>query len=164
MDKIIGRVSSYNILNNIVPGAILYFLIQWYWGVEVLGLNVVESTFLYYFLGMIISRIGSVIVEPICKRIKWIEFTNYRNFVVASKKDEKIEILSETNNLYRTMLTMFLVLLLGEAFIWLCENIRWIYCVEKETIAICLFLLFAASYKKQTKYVNNRIDANRKGE
>ena len=164
MNAIISRISSYNILNNIVPGAILYLMMRLYWGIEVQDINVIERALLYYFLGMVVSRIGSIFVEPICKRIKWIEYVDYEVFIAASKKDKKIDEISETNNLYRTMLAVFLVLLIGKGFIGICKSVSCIDSNKKEIIAVVLFILFAVSYKKQTNYLNKRVNKNQKGE
>lgn len=164
MNAIISRISSYNILNNIVPGAILYLMMRLYWGIETQDINVIESALLYYFLGMVVSRIGSIFVEPICKRIKWIEYVDYEVFIAASKNDKKIDEIFETSNLYRTMLAMFLVLLIGEGFIEICKSVNCIDSNKKEIIAIVLFIIFAVSYKKQTNYLNKRVNKNQKGE
>ena len=60
---------------------------------------------MYYFIGLIIIRIGSLAIEPALKRIRFVKFTSYTEFVKALKSDSKIDILSEINNYLRSLLT-----------------------------------------------------------
>lgn len=163
MEKFFDKISSYNLLNNVLPGAILCYLINIYWDTNILGSNIIESIFIYYFIGVIISRIGSVIVEPFCKKCKWVEFADYNKYIVASRNDSKLEILSETNNMFRTMLAMCLLLLVGKLYLYVCLKIQFVKIVEKEILLFALSILFACSYRKQTKYIKSRVDKDLQG-
>ena len=68
--------------------------------------------FLYYFLGLVVSRFGSLVIGPLLKSFSFIKFADYRAFIDASKKDTQIEVLSEANNSYRTLCALFSLLLL----------------------------------------------------
>ena len=72
--------------------------------------------FLYYFIGLIISRIGSLILEPFLKLIKFVRFADYEDYVMASKSDPKIDLFSEQNNMYRTLCSLFIMLILFKIF------------------------------------------------
>ena len=106
---------------------------------------------------MVISRIGSVIVEHICRKINFVKFAEYGEFLKASKKDDKIDILSETNNTYRTMLSLTLVLLVTKLYIFISSKCEPLEAWTPFVIIIVLFLLFAFSYRKQTSYVRKRV-------
>lgn len=163
MEKFLDKLSSYNLLNNMLPGAVSCFLINIYWNKNLLGSNIVESLFIYYFIGMVVSRIGSVIVEPMCKKCKWVKFADYGQYIAASKNDSKLEILSETNNTFRTMLAMCLLLLVGKFYFYICSKVQFAKNVEADILLIALAVLFACSYRKQTRYVKNRVDRDSNG-
>ena len=62
MESLLEKISSYNILNNLIPGAVFVFLGKL---LDIISLpldGIVESIFIYYFCGMIISRIGSLVI------------------------------------------------------------------------------------------------------
>ena len=47
--------------------------------------------------------VPTVIIEPILKKTNFVKFRDYPDYINASKKDGKIELLSEVNNTYRTL-------------------------------------------------------------
>lgn len=158
MDKFIEKISSYNILNNILPGTIMVYLIKWIYQIELSANNLVENLFLYYFVGMVVSRVGSVIIEPIAKKAKLVKYAPYDEFISASKKDEKINILLETNNIYRTFLAVLFIslLLLFHSYI-LIDKLKMSNETSTTIIFLALLILFASAYRKQTQYIYNRI-------
>ena len=64
IESLLEKLSSYNLLNNLLPGAIFCYLLKTIVNIDISN-NIVEDLFVYYFIGMIISRIGSIIIEPI---------------------------------------------------------------------------------------------------
>ncbi|QAT61993.1 hypothetical protein EQM13_10545 [Acidilutibacter cellobiosedens] len=158
MERFLDKISSYNLLNNLLPGVILCFLIRKRIKYSLLlGNSLVENLFVYYFIGIVVSRFGSVVVEPICKKLKIITFMPYDNFVLASYKDPKVDILSETNNTYRTFLSLFIVY--GIFIIWnaLIRDCLFIKRWQNLFLCMALIILFALSYNKQINYINRRI-------
>lgn len=124
--------------------------------------NVFISVFFYYFAGLIVSRFGSLVVEPLLKKISFLKFADYGDFIVASKNDQKIEIFSETNNMYRTFCSMFILLLLLKLYFYI-ESITTSLQEWNSYIIIGLLLvLFLYSYKKQTNYIRKRIELSKK--
>lgn len=160
MEKFLDKLSSYNLLNNLLPGAASCFLMKIYWSKNILSSNVVENMFICYFIGLVISRVGSVIVEPICKKIKWVVYADYKQYISASNEDSKLDILLEINNMFRTMFAMCFVLLIGKLYIYICLTVKVIGVFEKEIVLFGVFLLFAYSYRKQTKYIKRRVENN----
>ena len=119
--------------------------------------------FMYYFVGMIISRIGSLFVEKALKKIefdgkKFLIFADYKDYIDACKDDPKIEILSEVNNTYRTIIAAFISF--GAVLIY--DNLEKNCSCANEIIGILvgIFVLFVfiTSYKKQTGYIRKRVD------
>lgn len=160
MKEILDKLTSYNLFNYLLPGVIFAILVTEVTDYMMIQENIVIGAFLYYFIGMTVSRIGSLIVEPILKKTGIIKFADYKDFVAASKKDSKIETLSESNNTYRTFISMFLSLLIVKGYNQL-EN-KWDWLKENQPILMPIFLLiiFLLAYRKQTNYVTKRIKSN----
>lgn len=161
MDKILEKISSYNIFNYLFPGIVFCVVCDKYFSIPLLQETIVDGIFLYYFVGLVISRIGSVFIEPTMKKLGLLEFSEYSDFVQASKTDSKIEILSEANNMYRTILSMIVIIGLTV----LCNEglQQWPeYTTHVKYILIGLLLvIFLFSYVKQTNYITKRVLANK---
>ena len=157
MKEIIDRLTSYNIFNYLLPGTIFIGLGDTLTSYSLIQDNILIALFLYYFIGLIISRIGSLTLEPLLKWIKFVKFAPYEDYVEASKLDPKIEIFSEQNNMYRSlcMLSIALILLKIYDLVWSSgslDNVAIIF-----IILVGFLILFLFSYRKQTKYVVKRV-------
>jgi len=120
--------------------------------------DLLVGAFVYYFLGLIISRIGSVLVEPVLKKVGFVEFSSYQDYISASKKDGLFPTLSEANNMYRTFVSLFLYLL--RVYDWMASKLPVFKEWEIAILVIGLFALFLLSYKKQTAYISKRVKHN----
>jgi len=162
MKDLLDKLSSYNIFNYLLPGVIFVVLAEGLTAFHFIQKDIVLGVFFYYFIGLIISRLGSNVIEPLLKRAKFIKFSSYEDFVSASKKDEKLNILSEANNMYRTFCSLFSLLILLMAYELLLN--RFPFMGEWNTVVLVLGLLglFCFSYKKQTQYITKRIESTDK--
>jgi hypothetical protein len=157
---LLDKISSYNLFNYLLPGIIFVCIAKYFPGYNFVQENEFIGVFLYYFIGMVISRFGSLCIEPFLNWTSFVKFADYRNYIAASKKDEKVDLLSEVNNTYRTILAMFIILLLLKIYkhfqaLWtISNNVTYLILV------LGLIIMFLFSYRKQTKYVKLRIDAN----
>lgn len=161
MKELLGKISSYNLFNYLFPGIVFVVLLK-----EITHYNLVqESTFLgaflYYFIGLCISRFGSLIIGSILKKITFIKFTDYSDYIYASDADDKIELFSEINNVYRTLISMFTLLLLTKLFQWISSDWNWSYSTSLTVLIGILLILFIFSYKKQTGFVVSRVNARK---
>ena len=157
MEKIIEKMDSYNIFNYLLPGAIFDYMFEILFHMKLVQGNIVENLFVYYFLGMILSRIGSIIIGPICKKIKWVKFADYVDFIKASEKDDMVKLLSEVNNTYRTLLSGGIVLIVFKIYFFIVEKLSISNDINKIIAIVFIVVLFALSYRKQTKYFANRV-------
>lgn len=107
MKELLEKLSSYNIFNYLLPGTLFATFVDGMTSLKVLQEDIVVGAFLYYFLGSVVSRVGSLIIEPILLSMKFVDYAPYAAFVQATKVDAKIEILSEQNNMYRTFIALF---------------------------------------------------------
>lgn len=164
MEKFIEKLSTYNILNNILPGVVFSYFSNKLLGIQMVDSSIIENLFIFYFIGMVISRVGSIIIEPVCMKFKIVKYAQYKDYVNACKKDEKILVLLETNNIYRTMVALGILLLLFQLFLLLKEFWCWFSFASNWIIIGSLILLFGFSYRKQTKYIRDRVEEACRGE
>lgn len=158
MEKFIEKVSTYNILNNILPGIVFCYLVEKLFGLNMVEYSVIENLFIFYFIGMTINRVGSIIIEPICKKIGIVNCAPYGEFVNASKRDEKILVLLENSNLYRTMVALCILLLMVKLFLFFKDKFHCFSILSDWIVIVCIIILFVLAYKKQTKYIHDRIN------
>jgi hypothetical protein len=162
MKELFDKLSSYNIFNYLFPGILFSFILSKVSSYNLIQGDLLIGAFLYYFIGLIISRIGSLLVEPILKKIKFLKFSDYNKFVSASKLDPKIELFSEVNNMYRTICSMFLLIICFRLYELISNYFPCIKNLNEIILIIFLFVLFIFSYRKQTNYITRRIEANQK--
>jgi len=156
MSELLSKLSSYNIFNYLLPWILFASISEKLTGYNLIQEDAIVWAFIYYFIWLIISRIGSLIIEPALSQINFVEFEKYEAFLKAEKKDSKIEILSETNNMYRTLIALFVLLIC----LVLYENIVNYYnlwFLNHYILIIGLLVMFLLSYKKQTSYITKRV-------
>lgn len=158
MDKILDKLTTYNIFNYLLPGIIFVILFKYYIGKSIIIENNFIGAFLYYFIGMSISRIGSLIIAPITKSIKLVQYSKYEDYISASANDNKIELLSEVNNMYRTIMALLFVLLLAKIYFFIETKYEFSITTSKTLLIITLTSLYVFSYRKQTAFIKQRID------
>jgi hypothetical protein len=160
MKDILEKLSTYNIFNYLLPGVIFVIIAREFSGYNFIQNEILLSGFLYYFIGMIISRFGSVIIEPILKKITFLKFEDYKNYVIASKKDTKIELLSEVNNSYRTICSMCVLLIILNLYSVFNSNKNVSIEPDFYIIISTILIMFLFAYRKQTNYITKRIQSN----
>lgn len=154
MEALLKIIKSYSIFTTLYPGYLFVVFCEENIQNYIIALHE-KSIFLgvcvCYFIGTLINRIGSLVVEKILQKINFLNFAEYGDFIEAANKDEKIDVLSQTNNMYRSMVAVFLVLIIMRVLpIDVLEFIeKWFVCI--------LFVVFLLSYRKQTEYVVKRV-------
>jgi hypothetical protein len=159
MNELIEKISSYNLFNYLLPGILFVIITKAFFGYSFNQENIVISVFVYYFIGLVISRFGSLIIEPLLKKISFLKFADYKNYISASKADPKIEIFSEANNMYRTFCSMFILLLFFKLYNFIVLTFVSLQKWNSYIMIGLLLILFLWSYKKQTEYIRKRIES-----
>jgi hypothetical protein len=159
MTELFDKISSYNLFNYLLPGVLFAVVASKLTHYSFLGYEVVVAAFLYYFIGLVVSRFGSLVVEPVFRSTGFVKFSDYKSFVEACKKDPKIELLSEVNNMFRTLCSLFVLLVLLKLYERLGVRWPWLERFHVVVLIVLLFVTFAFAYRKQTEYVNKRIKA-----
>lgn len=157
MSEFLSKLSSYNIFNYLFPGVLFAAIGNEITSYALIQKDIVIGVFIYYFLGLVVSRIGSLVIEPLLKRAGIVKFASYKDFVSASQVDEKIELLSEVNNTYRTLISLFVCLLALKAFEIVSVYLNIDSTLYLITATILLIWLFIYSYRKQSNYITQRI-------
>lgn len=157
MNEFLSKLSSYNIFNYLFPGVLFAAIGNEITSYPLIQKDIVIGVFIYYFFGMVISRVGSIIIEPLLKWTGVINFASYKDFVIASKFDEKIDLLSEVNNTYRTLISLFICLLALKCFEFIINYLSIGSTLYQILTIFFLILLFIYSYRKQSNYITQRI-------
>lgn len=160
MNDLLGKISSYNLFNYLFSGVLFVALTATFTSYSFVQEDLVIGVFVYYFIGLVVSRLGSLIVEPALKFVSFVKFTSYQDFVVASKKDSSLDVLSEVNNMYRTLVSVcagVLILMLYES---IKTKLMWTQGLETWALLVFLLVIFLFAYRKQTAYITKRIKAN----
>lgn len=157
MTTLFDRISSYNLFNYLVPGALFAVCLETITEHTITLNNVVIDLFIWYFIGLVISRVGSLVVEPALRKIGFIERTEYSEYVAATASDRQIQVLLEASNMYRTLLALFAVLFVVK----ITEPIILRFGVTNNVMHYAglgaLMILFGVSYRKQTRYIVRRV-------
>ncbi len=157
MKEVIEKISSYNLFNYLLPGVLFTIFSKNFLHIDLIQENIILDVFLYYFIGLVVSRFGSLAIEPSLKKIKFLRFAKYEDFVIVSKNDSKIEIFSEANNMYRTFIAMFALLLLSKLYFYIQTFYPSMQYWNLHILIALLLVMFLYSYRKQTMYIFKRI-------
>lgn len=166
MDSISNRISPYDLLNILFPGVLAVAFCSWCFGISISVIDIVSSVVYFcatYLVGMFVSRIGSLIVEPLFKKIGLI--TWHKNYYKAERKDSKIPILLKVMNMYRTLVALAVfccILALTATFF--AETITCCVCLQLLLVFAIMIAVFSASYVKQSKSIYRRVDSFSKKE
>ena len=163
MENIVDRISNYNLFNYLFPGVIYVIAVNHFTRMNLPTENLLEALFLCYFIGLAISRIGALIVEGLIRKIpSYPEEASYKDFVEASKQDTSINVLSSERNIYRTTISLGIVILLTIALDSLFKCID----ISEKTVFVLLIVvlvvLFIFAYIRQTKFIVNRVKKYKK--
>jgi len=159
MKDLLEKLTSYNIFNYLLPGVIFVVLAEALTTFHFVQQDIILGMFLYYCIGLVISRLGSLVIEPLLRLVRFIPFAPYPDFVKASEADEKLLVLSEANNMYRTFCALFTILVLTKGYERLLHRFPQMQQWGIEVLVIALLILFCLSYRKQCQYIVKRIDS-----
>lgn len=158
MENFLNKLSEYHFIQSLVPGMIFTYCSKSFYDINYFTDKPLYDFIILLIIGLIISRISSIIVEPLLRKLKVLDFCNYEDFIKASQIDIVIKNLSETNNLYRVVIATFLVLLIEKLYLFLADRIGWLNDWTYLIISVLLIMLFIASYRKQTCYIKQRVN------
>jgi hypothetical protein len=157
MKELLEKLSSYDIFNNLLPGIIFVVIAKYTTIYDFIQSDIILGLFLYYFMGLVISRVGSLFVEWFLKKIKFLHYCDHKDFAKAQKQDKKIDMLLEINNMYRTFIAMGFLLLLLKLYEYCSLRFQFCETITQIILIVSTLVLFLFSYRKQTKYVVKQV-------
>lgn len=160
MEKFIDKISSFHLLTNLVPGTVFCILVRRFTCFTVPTGTSIADYITFYFIGVVISRFGSILIAPLYKKLKIVEYVPYSQFLTAEKKDKKITEFSEANNLYRALLSSAVLFSIIYFYDILRSKFPFLSTIKVPVLCIALIVLFTLSYKKQTTIVRKRVEHN----
>lgn len=161
MEHFFNKLENYNILNYILLAIVFDVGCRYYINIKIVPTdNIFISIFIYYFIGLVIGRIGSLIIKPLLWNLKILNKKNSSentDFYKAEDEDAKIKILFADYNMYRNFIATFFLLLVSK-FVYEIKNLLNINSTIMCTILfILLLILFIMSYRKQLSYIHDRV-------
>ena len=156
MEKILEKIENYQFMNYLLPGIIFVSIYTRIVNISFFNINVIVGLVEYYFIGLVLSRIGSTIITSLLKKFNIIKNKNYEDYIESSKKDEKIDILQKEGNQYRTYAAMFLCLCFQQFYFLIFRE--EFYDIKLLITFACLFILFIMSYRKQSIFIAKRVE------
>lgn len=157
MKDILEKISSYNLFNYLLPGVVFAALGQRLHIIALPKADIIVLAFLYYFIGLTISRVGSLIIEPIFKKLKIITYSAYADYLKASEKDPRMAVMVESNNTYRTLSATFFSLFIGMAITEAADTLLVSVQTRELCLAGALFVLFLYAFRKQSAFIVSRV-------
>jgi hypothetical protein len=161
MKEFLEKLAPYHFFNYLLPGTLFVILAEKIANYNLYQSDIFLGLLLYYFIGLAISRFGSLVFEPVLKKAGFIVFSEYEDFLDASKKDMKIEALSEVNNMYRTLFTLFFLLILLKLYMIFEPTFKLTAGWSQYILIGILLVMFLFAYRKQSEYITNRVKANK---
>ena len=149
INSLFNKLSAYQLLSLMLPGASLLGTLKFIFTIDIkVNENIWWFLLASYVVGIILSRIGSLLIEEVFKKMGFIKGYNVGNYIAKRKEDDMVETLLSFANLYRSFCALSIVLIIvtmvkGYGF---CDY--WHYFL----LEVLLLLLFAFSFCKQYNY------------
>ena len=146
-------------MNHIIPGTALLLFFEYYFGIGLKQLNSYCFIIVSYILGIIIDRVGSFLFEHVVYKIYKGGGSDYKKYINACRKDDKIEVLATTKNLYRNLSASFLIILLSIIIKIITTHFQLNKTLMLFLITMTLTILMIYSTIRIGKFIDKRIDA-----
>jgi hypothetical protein len=151
--ELIDKLSSYNIFNYLLPGCLFHVILCKTTGIVACPeLNVISVVFIY-FEGLVVSRVGSIVIEELLWKHHKMKEINTKELLAEFQKNVKLEIIFEAMNMYRTLAAMFILLAFFSLVYIIVEAPLSISGILYIALEFILFVLFLFSFTKQRKKV-----------
>lgn len=99
------KLDAYNLVANLVPGAALTYALH-YSDFPTPSPDKLGAFLLVAFVaGVTANRLGSLILDPLLRRSKFLKRKDYRAFLMRERGDKKLDALVANSGLYRTFFT-----------------------------------------------------------
>lgn len=158
LSKLLDKISSYDFLNYLLPGSIFCVLLKHLVGYDIIAFSMIENFLICYFVGLVISRFGSLVIKEVMKKVGFFVEVKYKDFLAAEKVDPKLTVLNAVNNMFCSFASAMSLLLLA----YLVKYIAIIATIVTNhfglIVVVLLLVLFLFSIRKQTAFIKKRVE------
>lgn len=161
MEKLINKISNYHVFNYLVPGGVYIIIFDSFVEKVFYTSNYIILFLIAYFIGVIISRFGSLVISKILYKFTKQVGDDYSNYIDACNKDQKVDELMQDKNMYRSFCSMLVLLLISKIVKIIIDKFNINIEILIIIIAILLIVLFSLSFLKQNRIINERVKANK---
>jgi hypothetical protein len=153
LKDVVDKVSSYNIFNYLLPGFLFNAILCK--TTHIMECKDLEMTLivLMYFEGLIISRIGSMVIEELLLKYGLIKKINTDVLFTKFKNNSKLEVIFEAMNMYRSLASMTILLSLFTFYDITINRQYSCLGLVYTLLEFLLFVLFVFSFVKQRNKV-----------
>lgn len=103
INSLFNKLSAYQLLSLMLPGASLLGTLKFIFTIDIkVNENIWWFLLASYVVGIILSRIGSLLIEEVFKKMGFIKGYNVGNYIAKRKEDDMVETLLSFANLYRS--------------------------------------------------------------
>lgn len=160
-----STVPSYNLVCHLIPGILFAYILEQVVSISIVpqpvtGINIVYAATIIFVSGIFVNRFGSLIMERVSKNLKpgGRTKTDYKNYVIALKNDSTIERLMIMKELYKSLISVSVLV----PAIWIFKVLY----TESKTFAEVLPLIVYASiilfllntYYRTSRYIDQRVE------
>lgn len=159
----IPTLPLYEVANSLIPGVTALVYAGWLFGFEPSCVSLSNGLIfacMAYVVGQFLSRCGSLVIEPLARKLRMVEFS--KEYYSEEKKDKKLPILLRKANEYRTLVAEGLALLFATIVAFLLAIIRMKRFLCLLALLFVGIMVFFAAYTKQMKAISNRIKKERR--
>jgi hypothetical protein len=160
LKELSDKISSFNIFNYLLPGILFVVIAKELTGMDLILTRHLLGVFLYYFIGMVICLFGSLVIEPLLQRLNFVKFIDYKSFILAARNDDQLELLSHINNIYQSMVSLSVLLIVVKAYSYVKYALAIPNSISIIFALIGIIVLFLFSYRKQAMHIARRIEIN----
>ena len=156
------KLDGYDLVANLVPGAALTYALHFSKFPTPAPDDWVAFLLVAFVAGVTANRLGSLIVDPFLRQLKFLKPKDYDSFVTSEKTDKKLETLVANHGLYRTFFTaglVYLILMLGS---YLFPAVASSSPVNFTCFVVAGMAVFLFAFRKEDGYIHSRIEAARK--
>ena len=92
------------------------------------------------------------------RQLKFVRYSSYTKYLVASAADTQMASMVEASNTYRTILTLLLTIVTSIVMNSIANHIRLDQNMRELGLVFGAALLFLFSFRKQSDYVSRRVE------
>jgi hypothetical protein len=150
------KLDAYNLVANLVPGAALTYALH-FSGLPAPPPDKLGAFLLVAFVaGVTANRLGSLLLDPLLRRLKFLKPKDYHSFLMREKADRKLDALVANSGLYRTFFMaglIYLAALIAAPVVVHIDSKTLLV-----TFAIAGMAVFLFAFRKEDSYIHSRIE------